>query len=378
MIKLFYHALIFCIVLISFSCNQQEKVQSAFVLNAPQENSYAAYFKIYKQQDLSLLVTYLNVNKTDSVVYAIYQGKKPVLDFPVYFIETPVKKVACLSAVFVGFLDKLNVLNSIAAVDNADFISNPLIKQKTEEKQIKQLSKSGELNIEETIMSGATILFINPSGNKAKDLDKRLIDAKIIPVICADYFEQHPLGRAEWIKALSLFFSKENYADSVFQNIDKEYNSLKTSVDTCKYKPSVFTEIKTGDAWFVSGGKSSVAQLLKDAGADYVWKDTDKTETVAFSMEQVIQRSLGADYWINLHLCNTKSDLLNLDKRYAEFNAFKKGNLYNNNALLSKDGINGYWEYGLCSPQEILRDLIKIFHPNLQADHQLKYYKQIN
>jgi iron complex transport system substrate-binding protein len=280
--------------------------------------------------------------------------------------------------VFVGFLSKLNVLNSVIAVDNGDFISNSGIQQRIEGNEIKQLSKNGELNLEETLMSEVHIIFTNPSGNSKKDFDKRLIDIGIIPIVCADYYEHHPLGRAEWLKALALFFGKERLADSVFTSVKENYLSLKSSADTCKYKPTVLTEIKTNDTWFVSGGKSSLAQLLNDAGAEYVWKDNDKTETTSLNMEQVIQKCLNADYWINLHLCNTADDLLKLDKRYAEFNAFKRKNLYNNNALINKTGGNNYWENGLCSPDEILRDLVKIFHPALQPDHKLKYYKQLN
>jgi iron complex transport system substrate-binding protein len=363
--------------LIFFSCSNGTKKNSAFHLNPPEKNLYASYFHIYKQDNFSVLVTYLNVAKTDSAVYVLYIKEKPELDFPALYVKTPSQKVACLSSVFVGFLSKLNVLNSVIAVDNGDFISNAGIQQRIEGNEIKQLSKNGELNLEETLMSEVHIIFTNPSGNSKKDFDKRLIDIGIIPIVCADYYENHPLGRAEWLKALALFFGKESVADSVFTSVKENYLTLKSSADTCQYKPSVFTEIKTNDTWFVSGGKSSLAQLLNDAGADYLWKDNNKIETTSLNMEQVIQKCLAADYWINLHLCNTAEDLLKLDKRYAEFNAFKNKNLYNNNAVLNKTGGNAYWENGLCSPDEILRDLVKIFHPGLQPGYNLKYYKQL-
>ncbi len=378
MIKTFYHSLIFSVLLFSFSCSEQKKNKNAFQLNPPEKNLYASYFKIYKQDNFSVLVTYLNIDKTDSAVYVLYNKEKPQLDFPVHYVQTRTQKVACLSSVFIGFLDKLQVLNTVVAVDNGDFISNSFIQQQIEGEQVKQINKSGELNLEKTLMSEVHIIFTNPSGNSKKDFDKRLLDIGIIPVVCADYFENHPLGRAEWIKALALFFNKENKADSLFNLVRENYCSLKNSADTCKYKPTVFTEVKTNDAWFVAGGKSSMAQLLNDAGANYLWKDKGKTDATVLNMEQVIQKALSADYWINLHLCNTVNDLLKMDKRYEEFNAFKNENLYNNNALLNKTGGNAYWEYGLCNPDEILRDLIKIFHPNLQPNHQLKYYKKLN
>ncbi|HWY38733.1 MAG TPA: ABC transporter substrate-binding protein [Bacteroidia bacterium] len=377
MVKALYHSLLFFLVISFFSCQNKRKKESAFALNAPEKNLYASYFKIYRQSNFSLLVTYLNVDKTDSAVYVLYGQEKPEIDFPACYVQTPSRKVACLSSVFVGYLDKLDVLNTVIAVDNGDFISNSFIQQQIEGNQVKQISKNGELNMEETLMSEVHIIFTNPSGNAKKDFDKRLLDIGIIPVVCADYYENHPLGRAEWVKAMALFFDRQNKADSIFNKVKENYLALKNSTDTCKYRPTVFTELKTNDVWYVAGGKSSLAQLLNDAGADYVWKDNDKIATTALNMEQVIQKALGADYWINLHLCNTANDLLNMDNRYGEFNAFKKRNLYNNNALLNKTGGNAYWESGLCNPDEILRDLVKIFHPNLQPDRQLKYYKQL-
>lgn len=378
MIKAFYHSLILFVLFFSFSCGEPKKAANAFQLNSSEKNLYASYFKICKQDKFSVLTTYLNLNKTDSAVYVLYNKEKPELNFPCYYVQTPVQSVACLSNVFVGFINRLEIVQYIKAVDNLDFISNYMVLYLAAEGSVKELSKTGQLDMEKTLMSKVQVIFANPSGDPKKDFDKRLLDAGIIPVVCADYFENHPLGRAEWLKAIGLFFDLENKADSIFNLTKENYLSLKRSVDTCKYKPAVLTEIKTSDAWFVAGGKSSLAELLNDAGANYLWKDNEKTTATALNMEQVIQKALSADYWINLHLCNSKDDLLKLDKRYGEFNAFKKRHLFNNNVLVTKGGANAYWENGLCNPDEILSDLIKIFHPNLLPDHKLKYYKQLN
>ncbi|MGZ3867125.1 MAG: ABC transporter substrate-binding protein [Bacteroidia bacterium] len=377
MIKIFYHSLCFCIVLVFFSCSGGKKEAGTFNLCMSQKNQYASYFKIHSEKGFSVLVTYLNVAKTDSAVYVLYKDVKPEVNFSAHFVKTPVKSVASFSSVFVGFINNLGIIEKITAVDNLDFISNATVQYLAAEGSVRELNKTGQLNMEQTLASGVEIILTNPSGDLKKDFDKRFENAGITPVVCVDYFENHPLGRAEWIKAVALFFDKENMADSIFNSVNVNYQALKKSVDTCKYRPTVFTEKKTNDVWFVAGGKSSAAQFLKDAGADYLWKENNKTEATALSMEQVLQKAANADYWINLHLCNSAEELLKLDSRYGEFNAFKKGNLYNNNAIVTLKGANDYWESGLCSPDMILKDLVKIFHPELQPDHRLKYYKQL-
>ena len=52
---------------------------------------------------------------------------------------------------------------------------------------------------------------------------KKIEELHVPVVINAEYLEKHPLGRAEWIKFMALFFNKEKKADSVFVVIEKEY-----------------------------------------------------------------------------------------------------------------------------------------------------------
>ncbi len=360
------------------SCNnERQKQQTKISLTHAQKNNYASYFKIYKEENFSALVTYINVEKTDSIVYVLYKIEKPNLNFKAYYVKAPVNSVACMGSVFVGALNNLQLLNYITAVDNADYIYNPIIKKKCTQNTIQQLSKNGILNIEQTLICKPQILFTNPSGDAKKDFDVRLLMANIIPVVCADYFENTSLARAEWVKALALFFYQEQKADSLFSSIEKKYLQLKNMTDTCKYKPTVFTELKTGDVWFVAGGKSNTAQLLKDAGATYVFNDNNKTSALSLNMEQVINKAANANYWLNLHYSASAADVLKQDKRYEIFNAYKKRNLYNNNAMINETGGNGYWECGLNHPDELLADMIKIFHPTLLPNYTLKYYKQL-
>jgi iron complex transport system substrate-binding protein len=370
---------IYCALLVFIiSCNTQtKKEETTSVLSHPQKNTYASYFKIYTEENFSALITYINTSKTDSVVYVLYKNEKPSLGFNTYYIKTPVSSVASLSSVFVGALNNLQLLYCIKAVDNADYICNPIIRKKCTKNTVKQLSKSGALNIEQTLVCKPEIIFANPTGDPKKDFDPRLIQAGITPIVCADYYENKPLGRSEWLKAVALFFNQEVKADSLFSAIEKRYMQLKNITDTCKYKPSVFTELKTGDVWFMAGGKSNMAQLLADAGADYIFKDNNRTGGVSLTMEQVISKAVDADYWLNLHHANSAADMAKLDKRYEIFNAWKKRKLYNNNAMLNEAGGNAYWEYGLNRPDELLADLIKIFHPTLLPDHTLKYYKPL-
>src|SRR5690606_5534333 len=103
-------------------------------------------------------------------------------------------------------------------------------------------------------------------------------------------------------------------------------------------KPSVFSEIKYGDVWYLPGGKSFMAQLLNDASADYIWKSDSSAGSLPLSFEQVYSKAKDADFWLNLPLIKTKKELLSYENRYSEFKAFKDGKLYNNTKTTNDKG----------------------------------------
>ena len=209
------------------------------------------------------------------------------------------------------------------------------------------------------------IIFSFGMGEGEKDKNKKLDQTGIPIAIILDHLESSPLARAEWIKFFAAFVNKKELADSLFNKIEKNYLELKKIAKNSSYKPSVFTEIKYSDAWYVPGGNSYVAELIKDANANYIWANDINTGSFPLSFEQVFSKANKAEFWINLSNIKTKKELLGFEDRYREFNAFKVGNLYNNNKNTNALGYSKYWETGMIYPNKILNDLILIFHPEL-------------
>src|ERR1700757_5340513 len=140
-VLVFSSILFFCI-----SCNtEQKKKEKPASLTHTQQNTYATYFKIYKEEGFSALVTYINKEKTDSLVYILYSNEKPQLSYNAYYIKAPLKSAAVLDAFFIGALHNLNCLDYITAVDNSDYVYNPIIKKKCGDSKEKKLIKSGWL-----------------------------------------------------------------------------------------------------------------------------------------------------------------------------------------------------------------------------------------
>jgi iron complex transport system substrate-binding protein len=133
------------------------------------------------------------------------------------------------------------------------------------------------------------------------------------------------------------------------------------------------------DTWSIPGGASYPAHLLADAGANYAWSNDTTTGALPLKFEEVLDKSSQADVWL-LNAFGAFPDskaLTTLDPRYAEFAALKNGNTWNNDLKVNENGGNDYYETGAARPDLVLADLVKIFHPELMADHAFVFYRQV-
>src|SRR5688572_10658179 len=181
----------------------------------------------------------------------------------------------------------------------------------------------------------------------------------------AEYLEKHPLGRAEWIKFMALFFNKEKLADSVFREIEKNYLETKQLADQAIKKPSVLSGIVYGDAWFLPGGQNYASKLLKDAGCQYLWADDPSHGYLEVSFESVYEKARNADLWIGVATFKSLEELKNSDHRYAKFKPYQEKNIFTYDARKGAKGGSEFLELGYARPDIILNDLVKIAHPEL-------------
>ena len=84
-----------------------------------------------------------------------------------------------------------------------------------------------------------------------------------------------------------------------------------------------------------------------------------------------------ADIWINTGIADNQKQIFATDERLKVIKAYQKKALFNNNAIKNNAGGIDYFESGLVKPQIILKDLIKIFHPELMQDYQFVFYKKL-
>lgn len=368
----------FLIVLFAISCSNNEVVKQSDEKIQPVNLSYAKRFAIKKAKDHTVLELFGNRNDNKiTATFVLYKNQKPNYQSNAYYIKTPVVKIASMSSIYTTMLEQLNSGQSIVAIDNVDYYNNQHIQQQVAQQKIMELSKGPKIDIEKTLILKPDLMLTFGMGNPKADVDEKLLQANLPVAISLDHLEETPLARYEWIKFVACFVDKEQLADSLFKATENRYNELKWTVENQLKKPTVLTEMKYGDVWYVPAGNSYMSHLISDAGADYLWKENQNAGSTPLSFESVYAKAKDCDYWINTYNMNSKKELLSHDERYGLFKAFKEGKVYNNNKIQNSKGYSNYWEQGIINPDKVLADLIFIFYPELLPNHQFSFYKKI-
>jgi iron complex transport system substrate-binding protein len=206
---------------------------------------------------------------------------------------------------------------------------------------------------------------------------KKVEELNVPVVINAEYLEKHPLGRAEWIKFMALFFNKEKMADSVFNVIEKNYTETKNLTLTASKLPTVLSGIVYGDAWFLPGGQNYASKILKDAGCSYLWGDDPSNGYLELSFESVYEKARNADLWIGVATLKSLEEIKNADHRYTKFKPYQAKQVYTYDARKGAKGGSEFLELGYLRPDIILKDLVKIAHPALLPEYALYFHKKL-
>lgn len=196
-----------------------------------------------------------------------------------------------------------------------------------------------------------------------------------IPIIeTADYMETSALGRAEWMKFYGLLFGRALQANALFAQVDSNYHALMAKAQQTREKVSAFTERKMGSVWYVPGGRSTIAQLLRDARVTYPFADDTHSGSLALSFETVLNEAGNSDIWLIKynHHPNTRQALLAEEAGYAQFKAFQRGKVFGCDCAAVP-----YYEEVDFHPDRLLNDILQIAHPTLNGLAPLRYYHRI-
>lgn len=286
-------------------------------------------------------------------------------------IKIPVERIICMTTLQLAGFITLDEIEYVSGMSSTRFLHNETVRRQIDEGITKRIGIEGNFDNEVIMNINPNLIYFSPFKRGGYD---GLKEAGIPLVPHLGYKEPHPLGQAEWIKFIALFINEEAKANRIFNDIAQQYNTLKEKVAQQQgERPVVLSGEIHGGSWYAVGGKSFLAQLFKDAGADYVLKDNNESGGINFDFETMYEKAANAQYWriMNGYQGEYTYEVLGKsDPRYKDFRAYReKGVIYCNQRE------KGFYESSPTQPHLVLKDLVKIFHPTLvEEDYKGTFY----
>lgn len=291
-------------------------------------------------------------------------------------ISIPIKKIVVTSTTHIPSLEILNEEGSLVGFPGLDYISSEKTRKRISNNLITELGQNEAINTEVLIslQPDAVVGFAIDGNNKTF----KTIQKSGIPVIYnGDWIEESPLGKAEWIKFFGALYNKDEQAATYFSNIKNSYLEAKELAKKATSKPTVLSGSMYKDQWYVPYGNSWQAQFIKDANANYIYKNTRGSGSNALSFESVLNESQNAEFWIAPGQFQSFDQLAKTSSHYSQFKAVQNKKVYTySNTLGETNGVI-YYELAPTRPDLVLKDLIAIFHPELLPDYKINFYKPL-
>lgn len=337
-----------------------EKVPSAEI-SAPK---YATGYEVKDSADIRLVI----VDAHDR--FALVTSDDADVPEGYTKIRVPVKSTICMTMLQLSNFTALDAIDVVKGLTGTKNLFNKDILARVKDGRMVKIGMEGNFDTEMVLAANPDVIFISPSKRGGYDAIK---ETGITLVPHLGYKELDPLGQAEWVKFVGMFIGKEREANKVFVGIEKRYNELKAEARKVEKRPTVTSGEMHYGTWHAVGGKNYLAQIFRDAGAEYVIND-EETSGENLEFEKMYALAANADYW---RILNSYPDEFSYEALKASeprnelFKAFKEKKVIYCN--MKKQA---YYEISPVEPDVVLKDFVAIFHPELvEKDYQPKYYR---
>jgi len=288
-------------------------------------------------------------------------------------IEVPIRRAAVFTTVHCALLTELGLGSSIVGVADSKYIKIPYIHEQIKKGNIVDCGNGLNPVVEKIMDVKPEVILLSPFENSGGYGKTEEIGIPIVE--CAEYMETSPLARAEWMRFYGRLFGVGDRADSLFSAVDSSYTALHRQAEAAGRGRSLIIDKVVGSVWYMPGGRSTIGQMVLQAGGDYPWADDTQSGSLSLPFETVLERGGEADTWLVRYSSDHDWDyaeLLSGHPGYAHLKAFRQHEVYGCNVELSH-----FYEETPFHPDRLLSDFIRILHPDIIGLPPLRYYKKL-
>lgn len=376
--KTFCNALF--LVILSFSlvdCKNESKPN--VIISAKNEVRYAKGFSIQNYNGYSVVKVknpWPKATKTYTYILKEKNGIVPDSLKQNLIIPVPIKTIVVTSTTHIPSLELLDEVNTLIGFPHCDYISSEKVRARIDTGNIKELGNNQDLNTEVLLDMQPNVIIGYGIDNKNPTLDN-LQKSGLKVMLNGDWNEENALGKAEWIKFFGALYGKQKQATALFTKIEKDFLKTIKIAKMAKTTPSILAGDMFEDRWYLPRGTSWGSLLLKQAKSNYLWQETSGTGSLSLSFETVFEKAKSADVWITSGQFSSLMEMTNANPHYAEFNAFKNKNVYSFSGKKGKTGGILYYELAPNRPDLVLKDLVKILHPELLPSYEPFFFEKL-
>ncbi len=298
-------------------------------------------------------------------------------------IEVPVQRFWEGGGAVFAALDALGVLDSLIGVNTRTsgsqnhFIPD-VIARVAQDDVHKETSYGEDL---ELILEGEPDVYFQYNSD---DWRENALQVGV-PAVFYSPFSEGPLGSAEQVKFVSLFYNLEARADRYFDPIAEEYNRIKELAQNQTEKPSVLLGTIASSGQFQSRNRTRLESILiEDAGGERPLLQAvdqgflDGRAHLGFggvALETALEHAEDAEYWFELAFRPRATNVpqyLERNTLNSSFPALEQGNAFHRYGRAVD-----YHSTGAVRVDILLKDIISILHPDLLPSHQLVFLDRI-
>lgn len=291
-------------------------------------------------------------------------------------IPIPARRIVAFSATHTAFLEALGQLDAVLALAETDFVYSPAVRERVGRGAIVEVASNDGIDAEVLLNLRPDVILFSGLSTPGPALQQA--ERAGIPVlVIGEWAETTPLHRAAWIHVFGALTGTHDVAERHFAEVSQRYMQQVSQARAVTQRPVVLAGSPFRGTWYVPGGDSYMATLIRDAGGLYPWADVRSTGSLSLDEEAILAQAAHADVWLTGNRWPTLADARAEASLIPQFKAVREGRVYQADARAVATGGTDFFESAVVHPDRVLRDVFQIVHPASFPPDSLFYYRRL-
>lgn len=247
---------------------------------AARKTRFARCFEVLERGNQRKLIVFGSPDRNDTLAVLLFGGGQALEP----------QRLAVMSTTHLPFINSIGRSDRVVAAAWLDRVKEEYWKRRIGDGSVLELT--GVTGNDEELIAAANVdaTLDYPFGRSRVHSGA----GSIMRIPVTEYLEEHPLGRAEWIRFFGSLLGAEKAADSTFDAIVRRYMAREKQ-SSMAHRPRIFFGSAWQGIWHVPSGQSYMARLITDAGGDYLFASTEGAGNQSIGLESVVASAITAD-----------------------------------------------------------------------------------